>query len=107
MFKKNNGIPNEVIEYWNKFSIDLSEIIEGESIVIKSEKLIKEYLVFGNLFSELANIVCKFNFTLCDIIALNQDVIDNAGWSNSNDYKSITNHVKLDSFSKEQFFITL
>lgn len=93
----------ETINYWNKFSIHPSEVIKGESIAFKSEKLAREFLLFGRLFSKCSNNLFDFNFSSMDIITLNEERIEYTGWMEFPDYKPITHYVSLESFSKEQF----
>lgn len=97
------GTPNEVIDYWNKFSISLSDICEGENIAVKAERLTKSYFKLGRLLSEIANEICGFGFTPSDLISLDERTIEYTGWSDFPDYKPIANHINLHSFSKEQF----
>lgn len=97
------GTPDEVINYWNKFSISLSDICEGENIVVKAERLMKSYFKLGRLLSEITNKICGFGLTPSDFISLDEKVIEYTGWSDFPDYKPITNHINLRSFSKEQF----
>lgn len=96
------GNDYDVIDYWNKFSIDQSEIVNGESIALKAEKLARKYLVFGRLFTQLINRF-GFNYAISDIISLNEEQIERTGWHEFVDYISIAHHVNIKSFSKEQF----
>lgn len=93
----------ETINYWNKFSIDPSEIIQGENICSKAEKLTRSFFLFGRIFSNYFNKLNDFSFSSIDIITLDEERIEYTGWSEFPDYKPITHHVNLNSFSKEQF----
>tara|TARA_R110002051_G_scaffold152224_3_gene224864 strand:- start:5 stop:1744 length:1740 start_codon:yes stop_codon:yes gene_type:complete len=93
----------EVINYWNKFSIHQSKIIQGESIVSKSEKLVKSFFFFGRVISNYSTTLFGLNFLPIDIITLNEERIEYTGWSDFKDYLPITHYVNYDSFSKEEF----
>ncbi|MBS1595554.1 MAG: hypothetical protein JST90_14655 [Bacteroidetes bacterium] len=97
------GTPYEVIDYWNKFSIDLSEIIQGENIAERAKRLTQKYFLFGRIFSKLFSDICQLQFSACDIITLNEQTIEYTGWSQFSDYNSIAHHINFHSFSKEQF----
>lgn len=97
------GNSYEVIDYWNKFSIHPSEVIEGENIAEKAECLTKKYFLFGRLFSKLMNHLFSFDFSALDIITIDDERIEYTGWSDFPDYKPIAHHLNLKSFSKEQF----
>ncbi len=97
------GAPYEVIDYWNKFSINLSEIKQGENIAIKAKRLTESYFKLGRLLSDSINKILNHNYTPSDLISLDEEAIEYTGWSNFPDYKPITNHIDIDSFSKEQF----
>ena len=97
------GTPYDVIEYWNQFSILAEDIIEGENIAIKAERLTRKYFLFSRLFSGLINRLFCFDLLPTDIITLNEIRIEYTGWSDFPDYKPITHHLNLNDFSKEQF----
>lgn len=92
-----------VIDYWNKFSIDPSEIVEGENIAEKAERLTRKYFLFSRLFSGLVNHIWDFNLSAQDVISLDEERIEYTGWSEFHDYTPITHHINLKSFSNEQF----
>lgn len=97
------GVPDEVIDYWNKFSINISEVAKGENIVLKAERLVREYFLFGHLFSDVMNKICNLNFLPSDIITLDEEKIEYTGWMEFPDYTPITYHINIRSFSREQF----
>jgi len=98
------GTPDEVIDHWNKFSIDPSGIKpEGENIADKAERLARKYLLFGRILAGLLNRVCNLNFTPEDIISLNETRIDASGWMEFPEYRNISKHVRVNAGSKEQF----
>lgn len=99
------GVPNEVINYWNKYSIDISEIAEGENIVLKAERLTRKFFLFSRLFSNVINQICNLNLTSTDIITLDEERIQYTGWTEFPDYSPVTNHINIDSFSREQFLL--
>ena len=93
----------ETINYWNQFSIHPDDIVEGEGISVKAERLTKKYFLFGKLFSSLLNHYFKTEYCSSDIITLDENEILYNGWANFLDYKPITHIVDLNSFPKEQF----
>ncbi|MBS1624361.1 MAG: hypothetical protein JST83_10100 [Bacteroidetes bacterium] len=97
------GTPYEVINFWNTFSIGLSEIIQGETIAVRAKRLTQKYFLFGRTFTELFNQICGLSLLASDVITLVQEDIEYNGWCDFPDYKPITHHVNLRSFSKEQF----
>ena len=97
------GTPDDVIGYWNKYSIDISEVGEGENIAAKAKCLTRKYFLLGRLFSQVANKICHSSFLPSEIITLNQKAIENTGWMEFPDYKPISCHVSLQSFSKDDF----
>ncbi|MGI9583368.1 hypothetical protein ACR1PO_19390 [Chryseobacterium sp. RRHN12] len=92
-----------VIDYWNKFSIHPSEIIEGENIAEKAERLTRKFFLFGRIFTGLFNHLFELNYSAKDLIGLDEEHIDYTGWSEFPEFNAIAQHVDLKSFSKEQF----
>lgn len=92
-----------VIDYWNKFSIHPSEIIEGENIAEKAERLTRKFFLFGRIFTDLFNHLFEINYSSKDLIGLDEDHIEYTGWAEFSEFNTIARHVDLKSFSKEQF----
>ncbi|WP_433901029.1 hypothetical protein [Sphingobacterium puteale] len=92
-----------VIDYWNKFSIHPSEIVEGENIAEKAERLTRKYFLFGRIFTGLFNHLFELNYSAIDVIGLDEERIEYTGWSEFPEFNTIAQHVDLKSFSKEQF----
>lgn len=92
-----------VIDYWNKFSIHPSEIIEGENIAEKAERLTRKFFLFGRIFTGLFNHLFELNYSAKDVINLDEEHIEYTGWSEFPEFNAIAQHVDLKSFSKEQF----
>lgn len=92
-----------VIDYWNQFSIHPSEIVEGENIAEKAERLIRKFFLFGRLFTGLFNHLLGLNYSSKDLISLDEEYIQYTGWSEFPEFNAIAQHVDLKSFSKEQF----
>ena len=92
-----------IIDYWNQFSIHLSEIVEGENIALKSERLVKKFFLFGRILADLSNRLFEFSYSSKDLIGLDEEHIKYTGWSEFREFKAIAQHVDLKSFSKEQF----
>lgn len=92
-----------VINYWNKFSIHPSEIIEGENIAEKAERLTRKFFLFGRIFTGLFNHLFELNYSAKDLIGLDEEHIEYTGWSEFPEFNAIAQHVNLQSFSKEQF----
>lgn len=92
-----------VIDYWNKFSIYPSEIIEGENIALKSERLANKFFLFGRILAGLSNHLFKLSYTSKDLIGLDEERIEYTGWAEFNEFHAIAQHIDLKSFSKEQF----
>lgn len=99
------GTPYEVIDYWNKFSIDPSEIKPGENIDEKSRRLIRKYFLFGQVIAKLINRACNFDFTAVQIISLDEQDIDYTGWTEFPDYHRVSCHVPFRGFSRDQFML--
>lgn len=97
------GVPYDVIEHWNKHSIDISEVGEGENIADKAKRLTRKYFLFGRLFSQVVNKISDTSFSPSEIITLDQKAIDYTGWMDSPDYQPITHHVSLQNFPKDDF----
>lgn len=93
----------DVINYWNQFSIDSSEILDGENIALKSERLARKFFLFGRRLTDLSNHFFGFNYSPKDIIGLNEEQIEYTGWSEFNEFKDIAKHIDIKSFSKEKF----
>lgn len=92
-----------VIDYWNKFSIHPSEIIEGENIAEKAERLTRKFFLFGRIFTGLFNHLFELNYLAKDLIGLDEEHIEYTGWSEFPEFNAIAQHIDLKSFSKEQF----
>lgn len=92
-----------VIDYWNKFSIHPSEIIEGENIAEKAEHLTRKFFLFGRIFTGLFNHLFELNYSAKDLIGLDEEHIEYTGWSEFPEFNAIAQHIDLKSFSKEQF----
>lgn len=92
-----------VIDYWNKFSIHPSEIVEVDNIARKAEGLIRKFFLFGRIFTGLFNNLFGFNYLSKDLIGLDEGHIEYTGWSEFPEFNTIAQHVDLNSFSKEQF----
>ncbi|WP_343617302.1 hypothetical protein [Flavobacterium sp.] len=92
-----------VIDYWNKFSIHPSEIIEGDNIAEKAERLTRKFFLFGRISSGLFNYLFELNYSAKDLIGLDEENIEYTGWSEFLEFNAIAQHVDLKSFSKEQF----
>lgn len=92
-----------VINYWNKFSIHPSEIIEGENIAEKAKRLTKKFFLFGQVLANLFNDLLELNYSTKDLIGLDEEHIEYTGWSEFPEFNTIAQHVDLKSFSKEQF----
>jgi len=92
-----------IIDYWNKFSIHPSEIIEGENIAEKAERLTRKFFLFGRIFTGLFNHLFELNYSAKDLIGLDEEYIEYTGWSEFPEFNAIAQHVDLKSFSKEQF----
>ncbi|WP_281234844.1 hypothetical protein [Flavobacterium gelatinilyticum] len=97
------GTSFEIIDFWNKYSIDKSKIIEGENITLKAERLIQQYFIFGNNFSDLFNNLLGMDLTASDIVTIDENYINDMGYLIFSDYKPIAHHINFTRFSKEQF----
>lgn len=97
------GTPDDVIEHWNKYSIDISAVGDGENIADKAKRLTRKYFLFGQLFSQVVNKICDISLSPVEIITLNQGAIDETGWMDFPDYNPITHHVSVRKFCKEDF----
>lgn len=98
------GTPWEVIDYWNEFSIDHKTINKNEEhIVIKAERLVRRYFLFGRLLSNLINQICNLETTPAQLIQLNEQKIEYQGLMQHQDIKPIANHVSANFFYKNQF----
>jgi len=93
----------DIIDHWNEFSIDKSEVVEGMNISACAERLVKRYFLFGRLFTSLINQLFNFEFRPNEIIGLDEDSIEYTGWMDFREYKAVTHHINLKSFSKDQF----
>ncbi|MDV4102495.1 hypothetical protein CMT19_15755 [Elizabethkingia anophelis] len=92
-----------VIDYWNKFSIHPFEIIEGQNIADKSERLTRKFFLFGSLFSGLFNHLFELNYSSKDIIGLDEEYIEYTGWHEFSEFNAIAQHVDIKSFPKDMF----
>lgn len=92
-----------VIDYWNKFSIHPSEIVEGENIALKAKRLTRKFFLFGQILADTFNRLFGYNYSAKDLIGLDEKDIENTGWSEFLDFNAIAQHVDLNFFSKEQF----
>lgn len=92
-----------VIDYWNKFSIHPSEIVEGENIALKSQRLVKNFFRFGRILAGLFNHLFGFNYSSKCLIGLDEAKITYAGWLEFSEFNAIAQHIDLKSFSKEQY----
>ena len=97
------GNRHTVIDYWNQFSIYPSEIVEGENIALKSERLVKKFFLFGRILADLSNRLFEFSYSSKDLIGLDEEHIEYTGWSEFPEFNAIAQYVDLKSFSKEQF----
>jgi len=98
------GTPGEVINYWNKFSIDPAEIkMDEENIAEKAEHLIRKFFLFGRVLTSILNRLCNLNLTPDDIITLNEAHIEETGWTEFSDFQALSSHVSQKSFTRDQF----
>ncbi|MFD0792024.1 hypothetical protein ACFQZX_00265 [Mucilaginibacter litoreus] len=95
--------PGEEIDYWNKFSIDPKEVKAGENISEKAKSLIRKYFLFGRILANLINRSNSYNYKASDIISLDEEQINYAGWTEFPDYKLVSNHVPARGFSRDHF----
>jgi hypothetical protein len=92
-----------VIDYWNKFSIHSSEIVDGENIAVKSKRLVKQFFLFGRILADLSNQFFDFNYSPKDIIGLDEENISYTGWMEFPEFNAVAQHLDIKSFSKEQY----
>lgn len=92
-----------VIDYWNMFSIYPSEIIEGDNIALKSERLVREFFLFGRLFTRLFNDILGTKYSAKEIIGLDEEYVEYTGWTEFSEFKTVAQYVDLKSLSKDQF----
>lgn len=92
-----------IIDYWNKFSIHPSEIVDGENIALKSKRLVKQFFLFGRLLADLSNHFFGCNYSPKDIIGLDEEKISYTGWMEFPEFSAVAQHLDLKSFSKEQY----
>lgn len=92
-----------VIDYWNKFSIHPSEIIQGENIAEKAERLTRKFFLFGRILTNLFNGLLEINYLAKDLISLDEEHVEYTGWLEFSEFNAIAQHVDLKYFSKEQF----
>lgn len=92
-----------VIDYWNQFSIHPSEIVEGENIALKSQRLVKKFFQFGRLLADLFNHLFGSNYSSKCLIGLDEAKIIDTGWLEFPEFNAIAQYIDLKSFSKEQF----
>ncbi|RZK13697.1 MAG: hypothetical protein EOO43_17510 [Flavobacterium sp.] len=97
------GVRLDVIDYWNQYSMHPDDIIEGENIAVKAERLTRKYFLFSKLFSSLLNQHFDSCLTPTDIISLNEEEINYRGWTDFPEYEPISYVVDLDAFSKNDF----
>ncbi|HWY38634.1 MAG TPA: hypothetical protein VNY73_08755, partial [Bacteroidia bacterium] len=98
------GTPDEVIDYWNGFNIDPAGIkIEEENIAEKGERLVRKFFLFGRILSGILNRIRNLNLIASDIITLNETRIEETGWTEFPDFRAISHHVSLKSFTRDQF----
>ncbi len=97
------GNRHAVIDYWNKFSIHPSEIVEGENIALKSKRLVKRFFLFGSILANLSNHFFGFNYSPKDIIGLDEENITYKGWMEFPEFNAVAQYLDLKSFSKEQY----
>ncbi|MBN8651454.1 MAG: hypothetical protein J0L67_08495 [Cytophagales bacterium] len=98
------GTPDDVIDYWNSFSIDPDSINKNEeNIAALSERLLRKYLLFGRLFTQLVNKSTNDNLHPVEIISFDESEILKVGILLYPTFKPLTYHVNLESFSKDQF----
>lgn len=98
------GNNDEVISYWNQFSIAPSEInFPEENIPQKARKLVEHYFRFGRSIARSLNSIDNFGFAATDVITLDEERINYTGWTEFSDYISVCNHVSAERFTREQF----
>jgi len=97
------GVPLEVIDYWNEFSVNLNTINKNEEhVVTKAKRLIRKYFLFGRLLSNLINEICDLETTPVQLVGLDEQEIEYHGLMQHQDVKPIANHISADSFYKNQ-----
>lgn len=98
------GTPYEVIDHWNKFSIDPDGInTSAENIEQKASRLIRNYFLFARLTSALFNKLINTTFTAMDVVNIDQEHMQQTGWQEFPLYDAIAAHVPASKFSKDQF----
>jgi hypothetical protein len=98
------GTPSEVIDHWNSFTIDPSTINKSETNIAElCERLLRKYLLFGRLFTQITNKTLQENFTTSQFLAYDEIKIERVGLLQYDEFKTISHHVSLNDFSKDQF----
>lgn len=98
------GTPYEVIDYWNSFSIDPEGVNRNEiSIAERSERLLRKFLLFGNLLAQIVNKTIGGNLLAPELISHDRNQIERIGLLQHPPFQPITHHVSTKSFTKDQF----
>jgi hypothetical protein len=96
LFKFYEGLPLEVIDFWNRFAVDPNQIDKTSiNIAQRAKRLVFSYLRFGELLSSvMTDINSNYKLSCSDVIGLDRSVLEYNGWHTLNDIKPITNHLK-------------
>jgi hypothetical protein len=98
------GTPDEVIDYWNSFSIDPEVINKNEiNIAVRSERLLRKFLLFGSLLAQIVNKTVNESLLAHQLISHDRDEIERIGLLQHPPFQPITHHISFRSFTKEQF----
>jgi len=87
------GNHNEVIEHWNKYSIDPVEELGEENIVKKAKKIVWQLVDLGIYFCDLSERL-GLELSIEKIIGLDKRKLEYYGWYNNDSIKPITYHLK-------------
>jgi hypothetical protein len=98
------GTPYEVIDHWNKFSVDPANInLSDENIEVKARRLCKRFFLFSRLLATLGDTLTGITFYAMDLIGLDEKRIEHTGWQEFPDYYEIAKHVNDTAFNREHF----
>jgi hypothetical protein len=98
------GTPYEVIDHWNKFSVDPASVdLSEENIEVKARRLCNRFFLLGRLLATIGDILTGIAFTAMDLIGLDEKRIQYTGWQEFPDYYEIAKQVNDKGFNREQF----
>lgn len=100
------GTPCEEIQHWKSFAIHKEQVDYTDiSIAEKSQRLIRKYMLFVRMLSDLLSRTVSFDVIPESLVPFDQSSLDNYTIYDLEVVKPVTHHVSYNNFSGYDFLI--